>query len=136
MIDFKKKLQLHTERKQKAEKDVTLVVTGAAQLMFNIADEVRPPSKFNIPCQSEMIVCQCCGHTWTSSEADTIKKAWNQPLIPQGLGPLCDLCWHLYSVTNQAHVQGRSLKEVVQKFLEGRAKQTHRPFNHIWTEKR
>lgn len=121
MIDFKKKLR--------AEKDVKLVVTGAAQLMFNIADNTKAPE------QMEMIACQCCGHTWTSSEADTIKKAWKQKGIPPGLGPLCDICWHLYCVSQAAHRQRKSLKTAIHGFVKGRAKQLHRDFLTVWTEK-
>lgn len=83
------------------------------------------------PVQKEMLCCQVCGHTWTSENAETIRKSWklHEKTIR---GPLCDICWQLYSVTNQAAVRGLSFKEVVWRFLKGRAKQLHRDYRTIW----
>lgn len=120
------------EKLKRAEHEVNLVVAGTSQLLFNLADRTQTPELS----QAEMITCQCCGHTWITSEADTIKKAWKQKGIPPGLGPLCDICWHLYSITNLAHSQGRCLKDVVHRFLKGRAKQRHVDLETVWMERR
>lgn len=130
MIDFKKKLQEKRVLDQKTREDADIILTGAIQTILNL----EPKVPFNIPEQSEMLVCQCCGHTWSCSEADTIKKSWKQH-ESRVRGPLCDICWHLWSVTNQAHARKLSLKDVVFRFLKGRAKQLHRDFNILWTEK-
>lgn len=91
-----------------------------------------PPRK---PEQLEMLVCQTCGHTWPSSDAEQIRKSWkmNERTIR---GPLCDICHHIWSVTNQAHARGLSLKAVVFRFLRGRAKQLHIEWKNIWTSPR
>lgn len=116
MIDFKKK----------KTSDARVILTGAIQTLLNLV----PPG----PEQTEMLVCQCCGHTWTSSDADAIKKSWrlHEKTVR---GPLCDVCWHLWSVSNQAHARGLSLRQVVFRFLRGRAKQLRREFKIIWNEK-
>jgi hypothetical protein len=132
MIDFKKKMEQDRIKKEKLVRDSEFVALGAAQYLLNLTEKHIP---FSIPEQSEILVCQCCGHTWTSSEAVNIKKSWAK-FVKEIRGPLCDICWLLYSVSNQAHVRSQSLKEAVRKFLEGRAKQTHRPFEVLWNEKR
>lgn len=131
MIDFKKKMEQDRLRKQKRMEDARLTVTGAIQTLLNLKPQ---PPKLSVPAQHEILVCQCCGHTWTSEEAEAIKKAWAQH-VQTVRGPLCDMCWHLFSVMNQAHAQGRSLKEVLQEFLKGMARKTGRPFGTLWTEK-
>jgi hypothetical protein len=125
MIDFKKKME---ERKQKNQARMGLAVTGAIQTLLNLAPE---PPKFSIPEQREILVCQCCGHTWSSSESDKIKKAWAMH-VRTVRGPLCDICWHLYSVMSQAHARKLSLKQVVFAFLRGMAKQLRKDWNHLW----
>jgi hypothetical protein len=130
MIDFKKKLAERKVLGAKLRAEAEIIVTGAAQTLLNL----EPKTPFNIPSQAEILVCQCCGHTWDCSEAETIKKSWamHKQLVQ---GPLCDICWHLWSVTNQAHARKLSLKDVVFRFLKGRAKQLHRDWNILWTEK-
>lgn len=107
--------------------DARIAVTGALQTLLNLAPRPHPE-------QSEIIVCQICGHTWTSSDAETIKKSWrlHEKTVR---GPLCDICWHIWSVTNQAHARGLSLKAVVFRFLRGRAKQLHTEWKNLWTSR-
>jgi len=132
MINFKKSLQENAIaiNKKKREADAHMILTGAIQTLLNL----DPKVPFVTPEQSEMLVCQCCGHTWECSEAETVRKSWarHEKTVR---GPLCDICWHLWSVANQAHVRKLSLKDVVFRFLRGRAKQLHRDFEAIWTEK-
>lgn len=104
-----------------------IAMSGALQTLINLV-----PNK---PEQAEMLVCQICGHTWSCSDADTIKKSWR--LHERTVrGPLCDICWHLWSVTNQAHARGLSLQRAVFRFLRGRGKQLHIEWKNIWTSPR
>lgn len=131
MIDFKKKMEQERIRKGKALEDAQLTMTGAIQTLLNLKPQ---PPKLSIPEQHEILVCQCCGHTWSSSEAETIRKAWKMH-VQHVRGPLCDVCWHLFSVMNQAHAQGRSFKDVVFAFLRGMAKLAHKEWKTLWETK-
>lgn len=87
------------------------------------------------PVQKEMLCCQICGFTWASEDAETIRRSWalHEKTVR---GPLCNICWGLWSITNQAHFRKLSLKDAVFRFLKGRAKQLHiRDFRKVWEGK-
>jgi len=84
------------------------------------------------PAQAEMITCQICGNTWTTDNSNAIKRAWKHKMVAHIHGPLCDFCWTLYSLRNQANVQGLSLRQVVKDFLWGEAQRTHKSVDEIW----
>lgn len=86
---------------------------------------VIPPAP---PAQKEMVVCQCCGHTWTD-DAKAVEKSWKA--FP-GIGPLCDICWLLRSVRIQAHVRGISFKTACWRFLKGQAKRLGITWEKVW----
>lgn len=112
-IDFKKRL--------KDLKDLN------PQMLLDL-----PPGKPKEPAQSEMIACQCCGHTWKVDDPETIRKSWKQF---GNLGPLCDICWMLHSVRLQAHVRGLSLKTACWRFLKGQKKRLRKSWEAVWEEK-
>lgn len=86
--------------------------------------------------------CSICG---TTKEGEKLGNGWKrkteQTFCPDcwrqfaGLGPLCDCCWLLHSVHNQAKAKGTSLKTTMEKFLRGEAKRRKSTLHDIWTAK-
>jgi hypothetical protein len=109
MINFKKRL--------KDLKDLN-------QTMLDL-----PPGKPKEAEQTELAVCQICGHTWQQAGAKNIERFWKKE---GGPGPMCNLCWTIWSLRNQAHARGISLRKAVKNFLFGAVKRMKKPLDELW----
>lgn len=87
------------------------------------------------PAQSEMLVCQLCGHTWKSENSQVIIKAWNTIRADGIRGPLCDCCWTLHTTLKVARARGIPLRRAVGNFLKGIARRERKQPLEIWKGK-